>query len=88
MKVLQTVTEVEGEGLEALMGENVLLLCSNYFYTGKLVGINATCVKLENPSIVYETGPWANKTYADSQKMAVSVLYVQNSHIESFCVSK
>ena len=27
--------------LEALLGENVLLMCANYFYAGKLVGVTA-----------------------------------------------
>src|SRR5208282_5297819 len=56
MKQIVTVTEVEGEGLEALLGQNVLLFCLNYIYTGKLVGVNSTFVKLEGAKIVYETG--------------------------------
>jgi hypothetical protein len=34
------VTEVENEGLEALMGKRVTLFCGVYIYTGKLVGVN------------------------------------------------
>lgn len=41
MKVMQEVVEVSGEGLEALMGKKVTLFCANYFYSGKLVGVNA-----------------------------------------------
>ena len=59
----------ELSGLEALLGENVLLLCANYFYSGKLAGVNKSCVELENPCIVYETGAWDNKAYTDVQKL-------------------
>jgi hypothetical protein len=78
----------EVAGLESLLGENVLLLCANYFYAGKLVGVNKSCVELENPSTVYETGAWENKSYADAQKMHVKKWYVQLEAIESFGLGK
>jgi hypothetical protein len=78
----------ESAGLEALLGEQVLLFCANYFYTGKLVGVNKSCVALENPAIVYETGAWDNKSYTDVQKMHVKKWYVQLDSIESFGLSK
>jgi len=87
MKIVE-VTEVQGEGLNALLGQNVLLFCLNYLYTGKLVGINETCVLLENPSIVYETGPYTEKGYKDVQPLHVNKWYVQRSAIESFGLSK
>ena len=88
MKKVVSVTEVEGEGLESLLGERVLLLCANYFYTGTLTGVNATCVCLEDPAIVYETGAWDAKTYKDVQPLHVKTFYVQTHMIESFGVSK
>ena len=88
MKKLVNVTEVEGAGLESLLGEKVLLLCANYFYTGKLVGVNETCVELENPAIVYETGAWGNKAYQDEQKLHATNFYVSTAAIEAFGVSK
>lgn len=83
MKKLVEVQEVEGEGLIALLGEQVLLFCLNYIYTGKLVGVNSTCVQLENPSIVYETGAFTDKKFKDAQALPHE-LYVQTSAIESF----
>ena len=56
---MKKLVEVSDEGLEGLIGERVTLLCVNYFYTGDLVGVNDTCVLLENPAIVYETGDWS-----------------------------
>ena len=38
------VQEVEGEGLVKLLGERVTLFCANYIYTGKLEGVNESCV--------------------------------------------
>lgn len=84
MKKLVSVTEVEGEGLESLLGEKVLLFCANYIYTGKLIGVNATCVCLEDPAIVYETGDFAAPVYKDAQKLAPKTFYVQVRAIESF----
>lgn len=88
MKVLQEVVEVSGEGLEALIGKKVTLFCANYIYTGKLIGVNVTCVKLESPAIVYQTGDFKDKNYADEQPLCVKEFYVQTSAIESFGILK
>ncbi len=84
MKVLQTVTEVTGEGLEALIGENILVMCLNYFYFGKLIGVNTNDIKLENAHIVYETGPFMSAKLKDAQKISQEPWYVKVSCIESF----
>jgi hypothetical protein len=81
------VEEIEGEGLEKLLGQKVLLMCANYFYTGTLIGVNDTCVLIKDASIVYETGPWTDKLYKDFQKIS-DEWYVQRSFIESFGVGK
>lgn len=86
MKKIVTVQEVEGEGLEALMGQKVTLFCLNYFYTGKLIGVNKTCVLLEDPAIVYETGDFSKKSYTNVQSLHVKELYVMIHGIESFGV--
>ena len=83
MKKIVNVTEVEGEGLTKLMGERVTLFCLNYIYTGKLVGVNATCVLLEDAHVVYETGPFNDKAWKDAQKLP-GEWYVQLSAVESF----
>lgn len=66
MKKLVNVTEVEGEGLMALLGERVTLFCLNYIYTGKLTGVNSTCVLLEDAAIVYETGAFDASAWKDA----------------------
>jgi len=84
---MKKIVEVSDEGLEGLMGETVTLFCMNYFYTGKLVGVNATCVRLDDPKIVYETGEWSTKDWADAQKLP-NTIYVQISSVEAFGVLK
>lgn len=81
---MKTIVETSGEGLESLLGETITLFCINYFYTGKLVGVNETCVKIENPSIIYETGKWSDENWADAQKLPTDAVYVQTGSIEAF----
>ena len=77
-----------GNGLEALLGEQVLLLCSNYFYAGKLVGVNADHVELSEASIVYETGKWADKGYLNAERLPGAAWRVRTSFIESYGLGK
>ena len=81
------VIEVENEGFIALLDTVVTLFCANYIYTGKLTGVNTEYVKLENPSIVYETGAFTEKKWKDSQALP-NTIYVMKSAIESFGVVK
>jgi len=87
MKKLANVVEVDGEGIVALLGEHVLLFCMSYFYAGKLVGVNDTCVQLEDAHIVYETGGLRDEAFKDAQALPGDVWYVQMAAIESFGVS-
>lgn len=87
MKKLVSIQEVSGEGLEALLGEEVLLMCMNYSYAGKLVGVNEKFVLLENCRIVYETGEWSAKAWKDAQKVG-DKWYVSTASIESYGLGK
>ena len=80
---MKKIVEETGEGLEKLLGERITLFCLNYIYAGKLAGVNATCVLLENPAIVYETGAFNVQTFKDKQTLPFQ-LYVQTAAIESF----
>ena len=77
------VNEVQGEGLEKLLGERVTLFCMNYIYTGTLTGVNETCVLLTDAAIVYETGAFTERDWKDAQKLPHD-WYVQTASIESF----
>jgi hypothetical protein len=81
------IENVENEGLVKLMGETVTLLCTTYFYTGKLIGVNDTCVLLKDPKIIYETGAWNTKEWKNAQELPWD-LYVTTQSIEAFGVMK
>jgi hypothetical protein len=87
VKIDQKIEDVENEGLMSLLGKTVTLFCANYIYAGKLVGVNKTCVKLENAHLVYETGPFNESKFKDAQKLNKE-FYVNVDAIESFGVLK
>ena len=87
MKKLVEVQEVDGEGLVALLGERVTVFCSTYIYSGKLVGVNETFIKLEDAELVFDTGAFANKAWGTAEKFPKD-WYVQTSAIESFGLLK
>jgi len=88
MKMLPTqVIEVESEGLIALLGKVVTLFCVNYIYTGKLEGVNSSCVKLSSPKIVYETGAFTEPEWKDAQPLP-NDLYIQLGMVESYTILK
>jgi hypothetical protein len=88
MKVLQTITEVLEEGLEALIGKTVEIYCGNFIYAGILTGVNTTCIKLTNPHIVYETGKHDATSYLRVESLCKNCQYIQVSFIESFGETK
>lgn len=84
---MRVLVENKSEGLVGLVGQRVTFFCMNYIYTGKLVGINSRDLKLEEASIVYETGSFSDSTWKDSQKLP-HALYIRLSSIESYMVLK
>jgi hypothetical protein len=83
MKVLKSIEINNEEGFMALIGKRITCFCAIYIYTGDLVGVNETCIKLENPAIVYETGPFDDKKWKDAQALP-NVIYIQTAMVESF----
>ena len=81
------IEEVSQEGLDKLIGERITLFCMNYIYTGKLLGVNDTCILLTDPSIVYETGAFDDTEWKDAQALPNDI-YIQISSVESFGVMK
>jgi hypothetical protein len=84
MKMLPTkVIEVSEEGLLSLLGKQIEIRCNVYIYAGTLIGVNSSCVKLDNAAIVYETGPFTDKEYKNAQKLGNNQ-YVCTALMESF----
>lgn len=85
MGTKKVVCTDEASGLEALMGEEVTIWCACYIYHGTLTEVGETTVKLEDASVVYETGPLTEQGFKDAQKLP-SDWYIQVAQIESFGV--
>ena len=79
--------KVDGEGFESLLGKVVTLYCLNYIYTGKLIGVGDTCILLDSPKIVYETGDYNNPKWKDAQALP-NQIYIQIACVESFGIIK
>jgi hypothetical protein len=88
-KVVEKITQMEESiedqpgGLETLLGKRVFIMCS-YFYTGVLTGVNGVDVELSEPELVYETGSWAKKSFASSEKLPTDKLNIRTASIESY----
>ena len=87
MKVINNVVEVSDEGLEGLLGQTVTFFCAVYIYTGILIGVDSTCVKLMDPKIVYETGAFNEPKWKDAQPLP-NEFYLMTAMIEAFGVVK
>lgn len=74
----------EDSGLMSLLGEEVTFFCINYIYAGKLIGVNETCVELENAKLVYDTGAFDKSTWQDAQPITKHSYFVTTASIESF----
>jgi hypothetical protein len=85
MKKLVQAIEVEGEGMEALLGQKVTFFCLNYIYHGKLIGVNTHDVILEDAYLVYETGAFADKGFKDAQFVAKE-FRLRTATVESYGV--
>jgi len=79
---MRKIIEIENGGYETLLGEQVLVFCMNYIYTGKLAGVNSDKILLEDPYIVYQTGAFNEKSFGDAQKLHDQIFISTNS-IES-----
>ena len=84
---MKRVVETDDGVFEAVLGEKVTLFCGIYIYTGKVIGVNATHIELEDPKLVYETGPLVGGDWLDAQSLP-SPWRVMNQAIESWGPAK
>ncbi len=73
----------EDDGFASYLGKRLIVQCMNYNYSGKLVGVNGSCLKFDDAGIVFETGPLTAAAFKDFQKTP-KPLYVQTAHIEAW----
>lgn len=81
---MKRLVEDKDGGLTSLLGKRVTFFCANYIYAGDLVGVNETCVEIENPSIVYETGGLDREKNENEQSLCTPTWFIQMGLIESF----
>jgi hypothetical protein len=81
---MKRIVQSEDGGFEAMLGEDIFLLCSTYFYVGKLVGVNEDHLELEEAKLVYETGPWGSAEWEDAQLLPGEVWRVMIDSVESW----
>jgi len=66
---MKRVVETDDGGMDAMLGEKVTVFCGVYIYTGKLVGVNANHIELDEPKLVYETGELTSGSWKDAQAL-------------------
>ena len=77
------VVEEDG-GLITLLGKQVLFQCMNYNYIGKLTGVNTNCIQLDEMKVVFETGPYTNKTMKTAELIHNGKGFIMIDKIESY----
>ena len=86
-RVQFVMSDEEGTGFDTLLNKVITIFSLNYIYTGKLIEINDSCILLDSPSIIYETGEFSAKEWKDAERLP-NQLYVQLNCIESFGIVK
>lgn len=86
-KMKRLIEDNNTNPLIELMGLRCTFFCANYIYTGKLIGVNDTCVLLDDAGIVYETGALNTDKWSDMQALPKQ-WYVMLNAIESFGLLK
>lgn len=84
MKRIVQVQEIEGDGLEALLGKKIFIFGINYNYAGTLIGVNEKDIILEDAGIVFESGKFDEAGFEDFQKFPVKEWRVRTAAIESY----
>ncbi len=78
------VFETTGEGsYDSLLGKYCYIRCCNYAYSGTVSAVNGVVLEISNPEIVYETGTWSAKKWANAEKLPTNVLKLSFASIEA-----
>jgi hypothetical protein len=80
----RVVETTEDSGFEAMLGENIMVWCGVYIYSGKLTGVNEDHIELADAGVVYETGNLTDKGFQDRQPLPGEVWRVMKAGIESW----
>ena len=75
------------QGFESLAGQRITVFAAPLIWTGRLAGMNDGCILLEEPAIVYLTGPFDDPNWEDAQPLP-SHMYIQKAAIQAYGVVK
>ena len=78
-----TKTKAVGVGVAQFMGKSILLKCMNYFYFGKIIGVDAFGATVQDCYVVFETGAFDAAQFKDAQKIGDRFVIALQS-IEAF----
>jgi hypothetical protein len=84
----QEITQDDSTAYDKMLGKRVTIICAKYIYTGRVTGVNTDTIEVSEAEITYETGPWTNKKYADSQTLPCENIDIWKGSIESAFVMK
>lgn len=74
----------EESGYSQLIGETITVYTCRYIYHGKLIEEGEDYIKLLNPAIIYETGSYEDKNFADKQSLHTETWNIAKQSVESF----
>ncbi len=64
-------------------GKEILVFGMKYHYSGVLYQVAHDVIILADPYIVYETGPFTDKKWANAEKLPMTHLTIERGAIES-----
>ena len=79
----QNTLNDQNAGLESLLGQHIVVWCTSFIYSGKLVGYDTTLLHLQEAVIVYETGAHNATTFNRAEELPHEH-FVRLSQVESF----
>ena len=79
-----TLKKIDNYGYSSLIGENITVFCCRYIYHGKLIEEGKSFIKIQSPSIVYETGCFTENNFKDIQSMNTKTFSINKDSVESF----
>ena len=84
---MKRVIETDDGGFDAMLGKRVCFFCGVYIYAGILAGVNDDHLELDEPKLVYDTGPLMDTEWADAQSLPAPWRVMRQS-VESWGAAK
>lgn len=83
MSKVVEIEKVSDEGLQTLLGQQVIIWCECYIYHGTLMDVSETDVLLNDAKVVYQTGALKNDSFEKAEALR-GPWYIRVAKIESY----